>query len=207
MFLFAGIVLLAVIYAVAIVISSSGAQVAVEKTRAELRKQGFKTDLADFNFSVPSDQDGFDIALGRAALVRPGPGGAPQPVSLMTPAGSNSAIVAWKEDFVQCEPDDVPWTDFADSLEMNLPKFVAVRSAALSGPIRFNLDASRGMAMLLKHLAGMKRVSLAFSSAMPASTCMKRIAMLPGRISSPKHALSRRGNRNPVTFRTWFALL
>jgi hypothetical protein len=162
------VVLLAGIYAVFIVISSSSAQGAVEKTKVELRKQGFKTDLAEFNFSVPSGERGFEMSLERL-----GPSGGPrargepfEPAQLMSRAGPNSAIVAWNQEFVDLRSDELSWEEFAASEELHDPDFIAARAAVFSEPIRFNLDASRGMSMLLPHLAAMKRILMTCSSAM-----------------------------------------
>ena len=164
--IFGTIVLLAGIYAVVIVISAGNAQSSVEKTKEELRKQGFKTDLAEFDFSVPANELGFANCVERMASPRTA---LPQrflPVSLMRRAGPDSAIVTWKEDSVVAENEVFTWTNFVDTAQLNDPEFLEARAAAFSEPIRFNLNAKEGMALRLPQLAMIRRISQDCGSAM-----------------------------------------
>jgi len=150
------LVVLAGIFVVTVVMSSSGARGEVEKTRQELKRQGFKTDLAEFDFRVPANEQGFQMSLERlesGRLIQQEPLGE---FPLMQSAGPDSAIVIWKEDSVLTRQANYSWPDFSYALAPNDPAFIEARADAISGPIRFNLDASRGMAMSLPHLAVMK---------------------------------------------------
>jgi len=159
--IFLVVVLLAAIYVLITVTSVSGAREAAEETRAALRQQGFKTDLAEFDFTVPSDQRGFELSLNGSTFR---PGIAPfEPATLPVPVGSNSALVVWHEDFIKCGGEDIRWADFAASVSAQEPLFLAARDEALAHPIKFSLEANRGSAMLLPHLSQLRHVSLAFS--------------------------------------------
>ena len=71
-------------------------QVSLAETRQALRQAGFKTDLADFDFSTSSEfRERADVLT---AYDRPPPGSAMQPpVNLMTAVGTNTALVLWQE--------------------------------------------------------------------------------------------------------------
>src|SRR5882762_398989 len=76
--------------------SDNSEQKAVEETRRVLRQQGFKVDLAEFDFSTTDE-----LRARAAALTTLGhtvrPAAPPDNLDLMTPTGSNMAIVVWKQ--------------------------------------------------------------------------------------------------------------
>jgi hypothetical protein len=163
------LVLLAGIFVVTVVVSSGGAQGEAEKTRQELKKQGFKTDLTEFDFSVPTSEQGFQASLARWQENWMGPRPLPNVLvrlPLMRRAGPDSAIVTWQEDSVVSADVPYSWDEFAAADEFNLPDFIEARAAAYSRPIRFHLEANRGMAMLLGHLPAMQFLSQNLGSAM-----------------------------------------
>ncbi len=154
---------------------------AVEQTRRELRQQGFKTDLAEFNFSTTPELraraaavTNTDPVISRAqtpaetmhfAVLQRGP-------DLLSQIGSNAALVVWREEKL---PPSAPmiWTRFQDDADSSDDVWPVLREAAeerraaldaacaaiLSGPIRFELNASQGRAMLLRHLAPLRNLS------------------------------------------------
>jgi hypothetical protein len=63
-----GIVALVVIGAVLMVTSSNPARRSAEKTRRELRQQGFKTDLSDFDFSTSPELRQREHAITNVSL-------------------------------------------------------------------------------------------------------------------------------------------
>ncbi len=144
---------------------SSKARRAVGATRESLRKEGFKTDLSDFDFRVPPEQRGFDQSMNWMQSARI-PRNPFEPAKLMLPALSNSAMIAWKEDLVKLDTQEVTWEEFKSSSETENSNYLAPRTEALSHPIRFSLQANAGMAMLLPHLSALKRIASASSSQM-----------------------------------------
>jgi hypothetical protein len=89
--------------------------------------------------------------------------------NLMEAVGNDSAIVVWKQDALKKpypswpdNSDEMTWDEFRAAINENQPALDAACTASLSGPIQFNLDASRGSAMLLPHLAVMKNLAQTF---------------------------------------------
>ena len=168
--IFGTIVLLACLYAVFIVTSVGSARSAVEKTKADLRKHGFKTDLAEFDFTVPANQRGFEKSLKQWKSTRTSQrsllSNLMAEIQLMRRAGPDSAIVTWQERSLVNAGVAYVWTDSAMADEFNDPDFVEARAGAYSQPIRFNLDASKGMAMRLEHLTDMQLFSKDLGAAM-----------------------------------------
>jgi hypothetical protein len=157
-----------------VLFSPNPAQRALERTRRELRQQGFKIDLSEFDLSAPGDLRARAAALTNADRITQGRTqenynrqmllrqGSP---NLMEAVGSNAVIVVWKREKLVPDLSANPWqSTLGDDLWPTLHKVLeekraeldAACAAALAGPIRFNLDASRGVAMLLPHLAMMK---------------------------------------------------
>jgi hypothetical protein len=85
---------------------------------------------------------------------------------LMQRAGPDSAIVAWREDSAVTRQEAYFWSDFSYAITQMDPAFIEARWAAVSEPIRFNLDANQGARMLLPHLAVMKRLMFKCNAAM-----------------------------------------
>lgn len=157
-----------------------------KSTAREIRKafheQGFKTDLSDFNFTVPKEMS--DRA---SALTSDIPGNGNRPATflndadLLTPTGDHSAVVVWKQQALaypkgfrgysylynsnvyQAVADKDVWPLERDLLADSAPRMGTAAAAALSGPFGFNLNASAGLAMSLPHLAGLSHVSQMFA--------------------------------------------
>jgi len=153
---------------------------AVEETRLALRRQGFKTELSEFNFFTS-----LELQLREAALTNAGSQHLPNAPgqaglrslrqellpALMQPVGADAAILVWKQPalpsdvgaqyVLQAEglSSDWDWQVMRKLVHADREWLDAACLASLSGPIRFNLDASRGGGLLLPHLAvGAKNV-------------------------------------------------
>ncbi len=137
----------------------------VADTRRVLREEGFKTDLADFNFHTDASLRAREAALTffASAVHHATPD---QSIELMPPATDDATIVIWKNDRVKADSEMLRWADLETSMEPSRRLLGEAANAALSGDIRFNLEASHGAAMLLKHLSGLKRLANSFSSRM-----------------------------------------
>ena len=173
--------LIAVVFggAAALFFWPDSAQTALEETRRALRQQGFKIDLAEFDLSASAEFRARAAALTNADLTRTAfrdAAGARRTVlmqerpGLMSPVGSNAALVVWQQDKLPAQSNPNPWRAQIESEEDLWPALREVFNedravldtaceAAMSGPIRFSLDASRGTAMLLPHLAPLKNLT------------------------------------------------
>jgi len=138
--------------------SDGGAQKALEETRRALRQQGFKTDLTEFNFSTSDEFRARAAALTNLGhtvrLARPSDN-----LTLLPSLGPNSAQVVWKADKLQSYSGEGLWPALRETLNENRAELDAASEAAMSGPIRFDLNASAGNNMLLPPLAALKRLS------------------------------------------------
>ena len=137
----------------------------VAEVRQTLREQGFKTDLADFNFSTSPELRAREAIL-KAAVPDRTSGPSPFQINLMEPVGTNFAIVLWKQDSLKLDSRSWPasknvisWDAFRRMLNEDQSALDAACTAAMSGPIAFNLSASAGSAMLLPHLAVLKKLT------------------------------------------------
>jgi hypothetical protein len=164
----------------ALVLWNSGGneQRAAEQTRHALRAQGFKTDLSDFDLSASDEARARAAALTRGEFTRPASRDSRygwQPVDpmghpdLMAFGGADAALVVWKQQKLVAYASaygPVPeeglgedlWPALRQKLAENGADLDAACSAALAGPIRFNLVAGHGNAMLLPHLAAMRNL-------------------------------------------------
>ena len=135
----------------------------VEKTRGDLRRQGFKVDLSEFDFHTSAD-----VRQREAALTAAAPGMNPDAFrdypNLMNPAGSNFAIVVWKQPWPRTEDGRILWPVMREAMNENRMALDEAGAAAASGPIRFELDARGGSGMLLRHLAPLRSLEQSFDS-------------------------------------------
>ncbi|HEY5042451.1 MAG TPA: hypothetical protein VIK53_10655 [Verrucomicrobiae bacterium] len=132
-------------------------------TRRMLREQGFKTDLADFNLSTDAASRAREGALTAFKMpLQFEPSG--NSLDFMPVTADNAVIVIWKQDWLKTELNTVHWPDLREALDGNRWMLDDACNAALSGPIRFNLDATKGSAMVLRHLAMLRNLSLALGS-------------------------------------------
>ena len=162
------LVVMGVIYAVLPSRPDTAAQKAAEETRLALRQQGYKTDLADFDFSTTPELRMREAILTNTVHYRFA-GAYPEHPNLMQPIGNNSEMVVWKLDSLKREnrsrfddSDQLTWQEFRDAVNQNQSLYDPACLAILSGPIRFNLDSKGGNAMRLPHLAVMKNLTQTF---------------------------------------------
>jgi hypothetical protein len=172
-----GVLALAAGAALLLLLSANPAQRALDKTRRELRGQGFKIDLSEFDLSASGELLARAAALTNAdltSLARSREESIRQMVlrqespNLMEAVGADAAIVVWKREklapdlrvypWEPSQGDDL-WPALREVLGENRGKLDAACAAALGGPIRFSLQASHGSAMLLRHVAVVKCLS------------------------------------------------
>ena len=158
-----GLMALAVICAFVLPRSSNRERKAAEETRRLLRQQGFKTDLTEFNFSTSAEMRNRAAALIFEGQFRPG-SSRREELDLMASVGSNSALVVWKLDKFETNSGKDGWAALRQSLDDNREALDTACQAALSGPIRFDLDAKKGTGMLLRHLAPLRKLSQTLGS-------------------------------------------
>ena len=85
--------------------SEDSGQKAVKETRRALRQQGFKTDLADFDFTTPPEM------RARVAVLTNFLWGYIPP-KLMTSLGPDSAIVMWRHDWLPGDSGMLPYLNW-----------------------------------------------------------------------------------------------
>jgi len=141
----------------------------VENVRLSLRKEGFKIDLSEFDFTVPKDVQARSAAVCTDGKVNP-----QRPVSfledydLLTPVGDHAAVVVWSQEALaypsgfmghsyQYDPGTGTnvWPALREVMDDAAVQLNCAATGALSGPIGFNLDATGGSYMLLPHLSGL----------------------------------------------------
>jgi hypothetical protein len=114
----------------------------VKATRELLREEGFKTELSDFDFSIPPE-----VRTRSAVLTNPSQSGFGLEARLpeiMNLAGSNSAVVAWRNfPLLDRDPLSVPeagngeinpWGTLRHQLDEEQKALNAIVAAAVSGP-------------------------------------------------------------------------
>src|SRR5438874_2652837 len=130
-------------------------QKALEETRRALRQQGFKIDLTEFNFLTSEE-----LRVRAAALTVLGhtvrPSRPPDSLNLLPSVGATSALVVWRQDKLQGDSGEDFWPALRETLNESRAELDAACESAVSGPIRFDLNASAGNSMLLPHLAALK---------------------------------------------------
>jgi hypothetical protein len=153
-----GVVFISTVTALLQLRRGKNVQQEVEDTRRALRGQGFKTDLADFNFHTDAAMQSREMALTFFSYTVQ-PATALDTINLLPAVADDSAMVVWKNDWLKGENGNVSWADVRDSLAEIRPQLDAACDAALAGPIQFDLEASHGSAMLLRHLAALKKLA------------------------------------------------
>jgi len=165
------VMVVAVLSVVAWLRPNTRERAAFAQTRGALRAQGFKTDLAEFDFSTSAEMERREAALTNAFFAwanpdRPNRNSYSQPpqdqVKMLENLTSNSAVVVWKSE--RLPGTEVPdlWADLRALLGAQKGTLDSACAAALAGPIQYHLEARHGMAMLLRHLAGIKTLEQAF---------------------------------------------
>jgi len=138
----------------------------VDTARQTLRAQGFPTDLADFHLATGPEFRDREAALMEEFTsserlnffdIRP---------MLMKPVGPDTALVLWKQTSPYLKSGRPLWPLLQQFTASDCQPLDAAAAAALSGPIRFNLDAREGIKMRLIHLLMVRRLVEEFSGRM-----------------------------------------
>src|SRR4051794_20615336 len=152
-----GLVLLGVCFTLS---SRAGpdAQKDAAEARSSLRKQGFKTELSDFDFSADNETTVRAAALTNIASLRP--------LILLQPCGTECAIVAWQQPGPEEEEGFQNLPPVEEVLADKQSNLNAACAAILAGPIHFPLVAKHGSAMLMPHLARLNTLSQTLAARM-----------------------------------------
>ena len=153
----------------------NAAQRAAEETRRALRTQGFKTELAEFDFSASGELRTRASILTNAAFMddpRRGPGRARSAsllrggIQLMQPIGSDAAAVVSRQQEIELTDREDPdaWGALREALGERQEDLDAVCAAVLAGPVKFDLAAGQGNALLLPHLAYLRYLCQALAT-------------------------------------------
>ncbi len=153
--------------------SQAGGADLAEATRRSLRRQGFKTELSEFDFSTSPEMQIRASALTNADIITPGIQGrdyARRSVlwqynpELMALVGPDVAVVAWEQERLSRYSREDLWAALREILSENSSVLDAACEAALAGPIGFDLNAGDGNAMLLLHLGRLQRLAEEFGT-------------------------------------------
>src|SRR6267142_2712124 len=138
------LVTLAGICALLVLSTANRAERELEATRRSLRQQGFKLDLAEFNFSTSPELRARAAMLATTTMAEirnrarpPRPRVLTDVPPLMAPAGTDSALVFWKLQRLRSYRSPDLWPELRESLNADRQRLDAARQAAISGPIRF----------------------------------------------------------------------
>lgn len=156
------VVALGVLSALIVSLLHSGGTELLAKTRDALRQQGYKTDLSQFDFSTSPEVRARLTALADWASNRQTRLPSEWP-ALTEAAGNDTVIVVWKQAMLKWphplgfnEGDQITWEEFREVFDKNQAALDGACQAAMSGPIRFNLEARHGDMMRLPHLAALE---------------------------------------------------
>lgn len=144
---------------------------AVAEARQALRQQGFKTDLSEFNFVTSPELRQREHALTNASLGWNSWGNDSQRrsflnqemPSLMERVSDDVVLVVWQRERLLSQEGENLWPRYRELFQDDQKTLDAATTAILSGPIRYELNAGHGMAMLLRHLAPLKNLATALS--------------------------------------------
>src|SRR5258706_8289388 len=108
-----------------------------EEARHNLRRQAFKTDLSDFDFSADHETTLRAAVLTNICY--------PRPTVLLQPCGTECAIIAWKQHGLEEEEEGYQsLPPIEQVLATNQANLDSACTAALAGPIHFPLTAKHG---------------------------------------------------------------
>lgn len=151
----------ALIFLLLFLASSGGPRRDLEKTRNTLRQQGYKTDLADFDFSVPPEVSKRTTVLSSGTMLRYG--SPVERLDFMAPVGTNDALVLWELPELPSREGEDGWSALREALDGKRASLDAVANAVLSGPLKFELQERAGGPMPLPHLAAIRNLSQCFA--------------------------------------------
>ena len=176
---------LALILGLVLFVPRNAARTLAERTRRELKAQGFKVDLDEFHLETSNRNSAFD-ALSRI-------GGGFRSIlpnndfDLLRPLTPTSALVLWKQDPLWSENSTDNWARIRIELERCGPDLDAARTEILSGPLRFGSTSSSGPGLSFPHLPGIRFAA----SALAAQTLLDLHDHRPGQSWTNLLALTR----------------
>lgn len=140
---------------------------AVAEARQVLRREGFKTELAEFDFSTAPELRSREHAVTNASFGWSNWGNDYQrrsflnqeTPSLMERIADDAVLVVWQQERLPSREGENLWPRYRELFKEDQPFLDAATAALLAGPIRYELNASQGMGMLLRHLAPLKSLA------------------------------------------------
>lgn len=142
-------------------------QKSLADTRQSLRAQGFKTDVADFDFSATGD------LRARAEDIRSAGTSLPPALNnfeldLQPLADTESVAALWKLDHVKLRDSRITWQTFHDRIDPLAPILDSDTATIMAGPYRFNFDSPSGLhgspALALPHLLPLSKTANALAA-------------------------------------------
>ena len=142
---------------------------ALNETKQSFRAQGFKMEIADFDFSTTAEDRAREAVLQKAGPLfdRQQREFAP---NFLQPVGNDSALVVWQQDslaYAQARAwgndKSISWEDFRGHLHIRQEEIDAAAAAILAGPIRFNVKVRPEGDLLLPHLALLQNLAYTFA--------------------------------------------
>src|SRR4051794_7880796 len=110
----------------------AGALKSLENIRLELQKQGFKTELTNFDFTTSADAQAREAALADTGPNRTSARAVNNPFehpNLMESTGDDKAIVVWRQDSLRRQtpswPEasyEVTWNEYAEAINEKQPQ-------------------------------------------------------------------------------------
>lgn len=162
-----GVMVLGIGFAVFVSLIDVAGKRAVAEVRQTLQREGFKTDLSEFDFTTSPELRQREHVLTNADFgwskwgsdaPRRSRLGQEAP-RLMQNISDDAALVVWQRERLPDQEGRDLWPQYRDMFAEDRRTLDAAVATALSGPLRFELDASHGMAMLLRHLAPLKTLA------------------------------------------------
>ncbi|HWF20071.1 MAG TPA: hypothetical protein VG754_12430, partial [Verrucomicrobiae bacterium] len=129
---FAGGVLL---IGILIALSAGGPRRDLEKTKEMLRREGYKTELAEFNFVTTPEMRARAAAFTPNRTIHSGPG--INRLDFMAPVGQDTALVLWQLPELPSHNAEDGWPALRESLDEDRSSLDAAMNAILSGPLKF----------------------------------------------------------------------
>jgi hypothetical protein len=135
----------------------NGAQAKLEHTRRALREQGFRLELAEFQFKVPPEESARAAALDKASelsawgAVFDGDAGRlshakglAQDIDWLPAVGTNAALVLWNQTEVQIQRTNQLWDGLRQLKRAKQAALDRACQVLLSGPYRFPFPKAQG---------------------------------------------------------------
>jgi len=130
--------------------------------RQDLRRQGFKTDLADFDITNDDQTRARERELiifdTNPSEIRP-----IESLDLMPVDSYGGVPVIWKQDLLQTSFDPITWEDVRESLVIKREALNNSCEVAIHYPIRLEWDASRRSGSFISHISSLSHLCSALN--------------------------------------------